>query len=211
MLLGRWLTNAAGMAGRGPGVEGMGCVTAGPALVGLCCTQETTSGAVPAQQYANCSKEPTVKASASSPYSLSKRTSRLPAVTHISCHGSAGSKDLAWALCIASGHAARPKDTSANFSAALGADASTASHRPSQPLISHGRSPNGTFFLKRTMDLHWFASCLALAAAPPSSSGVQASQTEPHGRAAVPHDPGVHTVGRRQTSHVAPGGAEISV
>jgi hypothetical protein len=71
ILSGRWLTNAAGMAGRGAGVEGMGCVTAGPALVGLCCTQETTSGAVPAQQYANCSKEPTVKVSASSPYSLS--------------------------------------------------------------------------------------------------------------------------------------------
>ncbi len=52
------------------GVEGMGCATADPALVGLCCTQETTSGAVPAQQYAICSKEPTVKASASSPYSL---------------------------------------------------------------------------------------------------------------------------------------------
>ena len=70
ILSGRCLTNTAGMAGRGAGVEGMGCVTAGPALVGLCCTQETTSGAVPAQQYANCSKEPTVKASASSPYSL---------------------------------------------------------------------------------------------------------------------------------------------
>ena len=70
ILSGRWLTNAAGMAGRGAGVEGMGCVTAGPALVGLCCTQETTSGAVPAQQHANCSKEPTVKASASTPYSL---------------------------------------------------------------------------------------------------------------------------------------------
>ena len=49
-----------------------------------------------------------------------KRTSRLPAVTHISCHGSAGSKALAWALCIASGHAARPKDTSANFRQPLG-------------------------------------------------------------------------------------------
>ena len=35
-------------------------------------------------------------------------------------------------------------------------------------------------------------------------------ETEPHGRAAVPRDPGVHTVGRRQTGHVAPGGTEIS-
>ena len=49
-----------------------------------------------------------------------KRTSRLPAVTHISCHGSAGSKALAWALCITSGHAARPKDTSATFWQPLG-------------------------------------------------------------------------------------------
>ncbi len=37
------------------------------------------------------------------------------------------------------------------FSAALGADAGTAGHRPAQLLISHGRSPNGTFFLKRTI------------------------------------------------------------
>ena len=50
--------------------EGMGCASAGPAFVGLCRTQETTSGAVPAQQYAECSEEHTVKASASSPYSL---------------------------------------------------------------------------------------------------------------------------------------------
>ena len=67
---GRWLTNAAGVAGRGAGVEGMGCATAGPAFVGLCRTQETTSGAVPAQQYAECSEEHTVKPSAFSPYSL---------------------------------------------------------------------------------------------------------------------------------------------
>ena len=39
-------------------------------LIGLCRTQETTSGAVPAQQYAECSEEHTVKASASTPYSL---------------------------------------------------------------------------------------------------------------------------------------------
>ena len=70
ILSGRWLTNAAGMAGRGAGVEGMGCATAGPAFIGLCRTQETTSGAVPAQQYAECSEEHTVKASASTPYSL---------------------------------------------------------------------------------------------------------------------------------------------
>ncbi len=43
----------------------------------------------------------------------SECTSRLPAMTHITCHGSAGSRAFAWALCIASGHAARPKDTSA--------------------------------------------------------------------------------------------------
>ncbi len=43
----------------------------------------------------------------------SERTSRLPAVTHISCHGSAGSRALAWALGIAPGHASRSKDTSA--------------------------------------------------------------------------------------------------
>ena len=59
-----------GTAGRGAGVEGMGCATAGPAFIGLCRTQETTSGAVPAQQYAECSEEHTVKASASTPYSL---------------------------------------------------------------------------------------------------------------------------------------------
>ena len=97
-----------------------------------------------------------------------------------------------------------------NFSAAPGADVGTASHRPSQQLISRGRSPNETFFLKRTMDVHWSASCQALAAAPPPSRGVQAFETEPHGRAAVPRDPGVHTVGRRQTGHVAPGGRKIS-
>ncbi len=38
--------NAAGMAGMGRGVEGMGCATADRALIGLCCTQETASGAV---------------------------------------------------------------------------------------------------------------------------------------------------------------------
>ena len=66
------ITNAAGMAGRGAGVEGMGCAatTAGPAFIGLCRTQETTSGAVPARQYAQCSEEHTIKASASTPYSL---------------------------------------------------------------------------------------------------------------------------------------------
>ncbi len=55
-LSGRWLTNGTGMAGRGANVEGTGyaTTTAGPALVGRCCTQETTSGDVPAQQYANC-------------------------------------------------------------------------------------------------------------------------------------------------------------
>ena len=63
ILSGRWLTNAGGMAGRGASVEGMGCATAGPAFFGLCRTQETTSGAVPAQQYAECSEEHTVKAS----------------------------------------------------------------------------------------------------------------------------------------------------
>ncbi len=36
-------------------------------FVGLCSTQETTSGA---QQYANCSEGLTLKASASIPYSL---------------------------------------------------------------------------------------------------------------------------------------------
>ena len=47
ILSGRWLTNAAGMAGRGTGVEGIEYATAGPAFVGLCCrTQETTSGAI---------------------------------------------------------------------------------------------------------------------------------------------------------------------
>lgn len=34
-----------------------------------------------------------------------------PDLTHISCHGSAGSRAFTWALCIASGHAARPKAT----------------------------------------------------------------------------------------------------
>ena len=59
------------------------------------------------------------------------------------------------------------------------------------------------------MDVHWTAACLALAAAPPPSTGAQAFQTLPHGRA-LPRDPGVHTVGRRQTGHVAPGGRKIS-
>ena len=107
--------NAAGMAGRGAGVEGMGCATAGPAIVGLCRTQETTSGAVPAQEYTDCSEEPTVEASASRPFALpnARASEPAPAVTHISCQSSAGSRALAWALCIASGHAAREKDTSA--------------------------------------------------------------------------------------------------
>ena len=47
----------------------MGCATAGPAFVRLCRTQETT-GAVPAQEYVDCSEKPTVKASASNPYPL---------------------------------------------------------------------------------------------------------------------------------------------
>ncbi len=54
---------------------------AGPALVGLCCTQDTTSGAVPAKQYANCSEETTVKASASSPFFFRAHGSLL-FVTH---------------------------------------------------------------------------------------------------------------------------------
>ena len=40
-----------------------------------------------------------------------------------------------------------------NFSGALGADVGTASHRPSQQRVSSGRSPNETFFLKRT--IYW--------------------------------------------------------
>ncbi len=44
----------------------MGCATAGPALVRLCCTQKTTSGAARAQRYANRSEECTVKVSPSS-------------------------------------------------------------------------------------------------------------------------------------------------
>ena len=113
ILSGRWLTNAAGMAGRGAGVEGMGCATAGPALIGLCRTQETTSGAVPAQQYAECSEEHTVKSISIHSIFTSQRTSQLPAVTHISCQGNAGSRALACALCIATAHAARAKDASA--------------------------------------------------------------------------------------------------
>ena len=50
----------------------------------------------------------------------SQRTSRLPAVTHISCQGSAGSRALACALCIATAHAARAKDTSATSLQPLG-------------------------------------------------------------------------------------------
>ncbi len=50
------------------------------------------------------------------------------------------------------GHFASPQatpldqDYQFSFCAALGADAGTASHRRSQQLISHGRSPNGTHF-----------------------------------------------------------------
>ena len=94
-------------------MEGMACATAGPALIGLCRTQETTSGAVPAQQYAECSEEHTVKSISIHSIFTSQRTSRLPAVTHISCQGSAGSRALACTLCIATAHAARAKDTSA--------------------------------------------------------------------------------------------------
>ncbi len=82
------------------------------ALVGLCCTQETTSGAVPAQQYANCSEEPTVKASASSPYSHEPAPCSDSHQLPRQC-GKQGPR--VGALHRASGHAARPKDTSANF------------------------------------------------------------------------------------------------
>ncbi len=64
IMSGRWPTNLAGLAGRGAGVEGMGCATAGPAFAGLCYTQETTSG--PRIRYADCGEEPTVKAASSS-------------------------------------------------------------------------------------------------------------------------------------------------
>ena len=63
---------ASGMSGKGAGVESMACATARSAFVGLCRTQETTSGAVPAQQYAEYSEEHTVTTSASSPYKLPK-------------------------------------------------------------------------------------------------------------------------------------------
>ncbi len=42
-----------------------------------------------------------------------------------------------------------------NFSAALRADAGIASHRPSEQLISHGRSPIGTFTFERTVIVHY--------------------------------------------------------
>ncbi len=80
-----------------------------PAVVGLCCTQETTSGAVLVPQYTDCSEKPTVKALASNPCSFtSARTSRLPIVgdTQTICNGSAESRGLAWAPRIASGHVA---------------------------------------------------------------------------------------------------------
>lgn len=80
-----------------------------PAVVGLCCTQETTPGAVLVPQYTDCSEKPTVKALASNPCSFtSARTSRLPIVgdTQTICNGSAESRGLAWAPRIASGHVA---------------------------------------------------------------------------------------------------------
>ena len=90
--------------------------TAGPAFVGLCRTQETSSGAVPAQQYLECSEEHTISISIQGRFT-SERTNRLPAVTHIisaaRASRSAGSRALACALCIASGHAARAKGVSA--------------------------------------------------------------------------------------------------
>ena len=87
LLSGRWFTNAAGMYGwqgggrvccGGHGRTWDAPLQAGLAFVGLCRTQGTTSGGVLAQDYAECSEEPTVNASASSPYSLrsSERTSQ---------------------------------------------------------------------------------------------------------------------------------------
>ncbi len=144
--------NAAGMAGRGPGMEGVGFVTVGPTLVGLYLLH-TGDHIHPGLYRPNNTRneEPTVKASASSPYSLPS-TSWLPAVAHISCHARQCGKQ---GPCVGALHRLRPRRSTkryqCNFSAALGADAGTATHRPSQPLISHGRSPNGTFFSKRTI------------------------------------------------------------
>ena len=74
-------------------------------------------------------------------------------MTHISCRqGSAGSRALACAVCIASAHARRScQRYQCNYPASSGADVDTAIHRPQQQLISSGKSPNGTFFLKRTI------------------------------------------------------------
>ena len=137
---GRWLTNAAGLAGRGAGVECMGCATAGPAFVGLCRTQETTSRAVPAQEYAECSEEHTVNASAS--VHIHFRTHEpAPCCDSHQLPGQCGKQ------CprVRALHRLGPRHSSeryqCNFLAALGADVGTASHRPSQQLIFRGRSP----------------------------------------------------------------------
>ncbi len=71
-------------------------------------------------------------------------------MTHISCHGNAGSRALAWTLCIASGHAARPKYTSTTSLQPLGRTP-TLQVTGSQQLISRGRSPIRKSFLNRTI------------------------------------------------------------
>ena len=137
-----------GMAGRGAGVEGMGCATAGTAFIGFCCTQDTTSGAVAAQDYADCSEGPIVKALASRPYSLSNaRAGSLLRLTS-AARAAREAGALAWALCIASGHAARQEDTSAICMQPNGVDRRRHCKSQAFTMISPPQVPNGTFFLE---------------------------------------------------------------
>ena len=105
----------------------------------------------------NCSEEPTVKVSAFSAHSIpNARADSLLWLTSAAMPR----QGSAWAFCIASAHAAQVNYTiqpsQCNFSGAPGADVGTASHRPSQQLISHGRSPNRTTsFLERTIPHHY--------------------------------------------------------
>ena len=70
ILSGRWLTNAAGMAGRGAGVEGMACALQAQHSSGSAAHRKPHPGLYRPNNYAECSEEHTVKASASTPYSL---------------------------------------------------------------------------------------------------------------------------------------------
>ena len=125
----------------------------GPAFVGLCRTQETTSGAAPAQLYADCNEKVIVKASASIPYSLLNARAGSCCDSHqlpVQC----GKQSLH----VGALHHLRLRRSSAshqcNSSAALGADIGTASHINLHNNCSPAATPQmgHRFFLKRTIE-----------------------------------------------------------